>query len=268
MLNRRGVIGAGAVLGLGGVSAHASSEDRKRDGEKRTYVLVHGAWHGGWCWRDVAAPLRAGGHRVFTPTMTGLGERAHLLNREIDLSTHATDIINVIQYEELERIILVGHSYAGYIVTMVADALKERISHIVYLDAALPTHGKAFFAEDAQDSLRKKYEPDFVLQPGSLEFLGIPEGHEKADWVLRRLTPHPIGAFFEPVDFKNGGADGVPKTFIRCTGNPRHSAGDPVKAMAADNDEWRYALIDTGHDAMVTAPETLARMLNDILVRD
>src|SRR5882757_3357550 len=111
---------------------------------EQTIVLVHGAWHGGWCYRRVADLLRADGHRVYVPTLTGLGERSHLLTRSINLSTHIADIANLLRWEDLQRIVLVGHSYGGMVVTGVADAMAERVSSLVYLDAFLPTAGKSF----------------------------------------------------------------------------------------------------------------------------
>src|SRR5260221_1883583 len=113
-------------------------------GNEQTIVLVHGAWHGGWCYRRVADLLRGSGHRVYTPTLTGLGERSHLLTRSINLSTHITDITNLIRWEDLRQITLVGHSYGGMVVTGVADAMTDRGSALVYLDAFLPTDGKSF----------------------------------------------------------------------------------------------------------------------------
>ncbi|HLZ99458.1 MAG TPA: alpha/beta fold hydrolase, partial [Steroidobacteraceae bacterium] len=114
------------------------------NGNGQTIVLVHGAWHGGWCYRRVADLLRRSGHRVYTPTLTGLGERSHLLTRSINLSTHITDITNMMRWEDLRQVILVGHSYGGMVVTGVADAVTDRVSALVYLDAFLPTTGKSF----------------------------------------------------------------------------------------------------------------------------
>ena len=103
-----------------------------------TFVLVHGAWHGGWCWKKVAPLLRSAGHEVYTPTLTGLGERDHLLTRDIGLDTHIQDIVNVLEYEELTQVVLVGHSYGGMVVTGVAERAHERLRQLVYLDAATP----------------------------------------------------------------------------------------------------------------------------------
>ena len=119
--------------------------------EAKTFVLVHGAFHGGWCWRDVAQSLRAAGHTVFTPTQTGLGERRHLLSRDITLDTFVLDVVNVIESEELGDVILVGHSFGGITITAVADRLPERLRHLVYLDAGVVHSGASVFAEYPAD---------------------------------------------------------------------------------------------------------------------
>src|SRR5258705_1716413 len=110
---------------------------------KSTYVLVHGAWHGGWCWKRVAPALRAAGHEVYTPTLTGLGERAHLANPAIDLATHISDVVNLLEAEELNEVVLLGHSYGGMVVTGVADRAPARLRRVIYLDAFLPEDGKS-----------------------------------------------------------------------------------------------------------------------------
>ena len=108
-----------------------------------TYVLVHGAWHGGWCWQRVTPLLRAAGHEVLTPTLTGLGERSHLANSAIDLNTHIQDVVNVLEYEDLRKVILVGHSYGGMVITGVSERVPERLTHLVYLDAFVPRDGQS-----------------------------------------------------------------------------------------------------------------------------
>ena len=128
-----------------------------------TYVLVHGAWHGGWCWNRVAPLLRDKGHDVYTPTLTGLGERVHLATPEVDLSTHVTDVVNVIEFEDLRNVVLMGHSYGGQVITGVAGAIPERIGQLVYLDASLPNDGESLSqlarASATAGSLRYRNRP-------------------------------------------------------------------------------------------------------------
>src|SRR5262245_56390260 len=143
MTTKRAFLGA-SVLGLATLASKSNAQVGLPKVQGRTYVLVHGAAHGGWCWGKLAEPLRAAGHRVFTPTMTGLGERKHLLTKEVDIYTHCQDIINVMEYEELTNVILVCHSYGGVITTLVADRVPSRIGQLIYLDAQVPRNGDSW----------------------------------------------------------------------------------------------------------------------------
>jgi len=262
-MNRRKML---AVTGVAGSSFAAQGGGRSSasEGASKTYVLIHGAWHGGWCWRDVRRGLQGAGHRVFTPSLTGLGDRVHLRNPKINLSTHVTDVINLLDFEELDDVILVGHSYAGHVVSCVADKVKERLRHIVFLDAVLAVDGKPFLPAGVGEARIKTAKDGYLMAVASLEFLGIPEGHPNADWVRRRLVEHPLPTLMETVVYENGGPSGIAKTFVRCTQNPRMADGDPVAELTKNDPEWRYLLIDTGHDLMVTAPDETARILMDI----
>jgi pimeloyl-ACP methyl ester carboxylesterase len=226
---------------------------------RRPIVLVHGAWHGGWCWREVAAALRAAGHAVFAPTLTGMGERAHLAVPEVSLATHAEDVAGLIRCEELQDVLLVGHSYAGYVVSLAADRIKPALAGLVYLDALLPEAGQAFLDEATATQLRATAARGFLLPPPGLDFFGVPETHPNAAWVKRRLTPHPLGTLTEPVRYAAGGPAGVAKVFVRCTQGAEQP--DKERAMIAGDPEWRFVTLDAGHDAMITAPEATARLL-------
>jgi pimeloyl-ACP methyl ester carboxylesterase len=245
---------------LGGGSAHALTTD------KRTYVLIHGAWHGGWCWRDIRKPLLDAGHMVFTPSLTGLGDRVHLRHPTVDLTTHVTDVVNLIEFEDLHDVILVGHSYAGHVVSLVADRVKDRLSHVVYLDAVLAIDGKAFLPPGVGEERMKTAKDGYLMATASMEFLGIPEGHPLQDWVESNLVEHPLPALMETVHYENGGPAGVPKTFVRCLQSARMVGGaaDPVAEMAAQDSEWTYLTLDTGHDLMVTAPQETVDILMNI----
>src|SRR5882762_7076962 len=137
---RRKVLTAAAAA-LGAAALADGTRPASAQTTPRTFVLVHGSWHGGWCWRRVADRLEKQGHKVFAPTLTGLGERAHLISAQVDINTHVTDIISVIKFESLDNIVLVGHSYAGLIITGVAEQIGSAISSIIYLDAFLPDDG-------------------------------------------------------------------------------------------------------------------------------
>jgi pimeloyl-ACP methyl ester carboxylesterase len=190
---------------------------------QKTFVLVHGAWHGGWCWREVRERLRSMDHRLSTPTQTGVGERKHLLSKDITLDTFTADIINHIEAEELDDIILVGHSFAGTSITGVADKIPNQIRHLVYLDSTILENGQSVFSVLPPDvvAARRKLVAEqgqgiFIPAPPPTAF-GIPENHPSADWVKRRLTPHPVSAFDSPMRIDNPVANGRPRTYIHCT---------------------------------------------------
>jgi pimeloyl-ACP methyl ester carboxylesterase len=234
-------------------------------GPRRTYVLVHGAWHGGWCWRDVASRLAAAGHAVFTPTQTGLAERKHLLHAGISLDTFVEDIVNVIDAEELNDIYLVGHSFGGRSVCGVADRMPERVRRLVFLDSGLPTSGKSAMDGLPADirATRLKLAQDSsgglsVPPPGMADF-GITDA-ESVAWLERRLTPHPLGTYTTPMNLAHPLGNGVPVTYIRCTEptyRPTESSADYARSRA----DWQYLELATGHDAMISAPGPLADML-------
>jgi len=227
------------------------------------FVLVHGAWHGGWCWRHVAARLRARGHQVYTPTMTGLGERAHLLDSNTGLSTCIADITAVIDAEELQHVVLVGHSFAGPVITGVADRMPERLKQLVYLDALVVQHGQSalslFSAEVQQERSRTMDQQGLRMAIPSPEKFGVIDPAQQA-WLMRRLTPHPLKAYTEPLMLQHPVGNGLPKTYIAVTDPwypPLAALRDWVRAQL----DWQWRELAAGHDAMVTSPEALADLL-------
>lgn len=232
---------------------------------QRTYVLVHGAWHGGWCWSRVAPLLRAAGHQVFTPTQTGLGERAHLMSAAITLETFVDDIANVIAAEELSDVILVGHSFAGRSVCGVADRMPDRLRRLVFVDAALPEKGKSAMdltlPELRAERLRLAQESSggLSIPPPNAAAFGVTDAADAA-WIERRLTPHPLATYMRPLALKHAIGNGVPASYIRCT-DPAFANTASSAAFARAQPGWTYLEIATGHDAMVSAPAELSRML-------
>lgn len=242
-----------------------------------TFVLVHGAFYGGWCWQRVAGPLRAAGHQVFTPTLTGLGERAHLLSREVGLETHIQDVVNVFSYEDLQDVILVGHSYGGIVITGAADRVLERVQQIVYLDAHIGENGKSALdvlaagTSDTLDDMAQTQPDDQWLLPS------LPPdatGLSAADtaWVEPRKGSHPLHTLAEPLKLTHAVPQCLPHTYIRCTERGdliRHFGQDPLTPFyaKAEAERWPIYEIATGHDAMVTAPEQLVATLLALTVR-
>jgi pimeloyl-ACP methyl ester carboxylesterase len=216
----------------------------------KNYVLVHGAWRGGWCWRRVAELLERGAHQVFAPTLTGLGERAHLLNPQIDLTTHITDVVNVIRYEDLHNIVLVGHSYAGFVASGVVERVESRIAAFVLLDAFLPNDG---------DNLAR---------------IATPAVHDAIKAALARAEatmPSRSAATFRDnpadqawIDSLSGARDRIAKrVYIRASGYP-NPVFDETAARLRATPGWQVYDFACGHDIMVDMPEQLAELLERI----
>ena len=179
-----------------------------------TYVLVHGAWAGGWMWRDVARVLRSAGHEVFAPTLTGLGERVHLASPAIDLDTHVLDVVNVLRYERLERVVLVGYSYGGMVVTGVAEHLPERVARLVYLDAFVPFDG-----ESAADLLGAARAGLFIQAAKRLgDGWRVPA--RKGNPGFERFTDMPLKTGLQPLALRNPAARGLPRTYVLFSAKP------------------------------------------------
>jgi len=251
----------GSLLAAAAAPPRAAAQGESR----RTYVLVHGSWHGGWCWRSVADRLRDKGHRVFTPTLTGLGERKHLLNKDVDLDLFIQDIVNVLEAEELRDVYLVGHSFAGPIVTGVTDRVPERLKRLIFLDAALVQDGQSFLdglSPEAREG-RIKAVQDLngvkVLPVVKASAFGIVEPEQTA-WVERRLVPQPFVPYTSALKLAHPIGNGLPVTYIRCV-QPVYHGMDPSGAYAKAQPGWQYLEIASGHDAMVIVPERLTEML-------
>lgn len=228
-----------------------------------TYVLIPGGWSGGWQWRDIANQLRREGHEVFTPTLTGLGERVHLATPQVGLDTHIQDIVNVFSFEDLTDVLLVGYSYSGMVATGVAEVIPERIRRLVYLDAFVPEDGQA---------LMDLFPGEFAAGVGQVvNTLGdgwqLP--HDPPDAPHR--TPHPVKTFTDPLTVNNPAAARIPRTFILCAQNQAMGqAANPIRlcAVRAQDKGWSYYELDSGHVPMETAPQALTDILLDIASAD
>jgi pimeloyl-ACP methyl ester carboxylesterase len=229
------------------------------------FVLVHGAWHGAWCWKRVLPALWRAGHRAFAVSLTGVGERAHLLSPRITLQTHINDVVAVIEAEELNEAVLVGHSYAGMVITGVADQLTETspLGRLVYLDAMVPEPGECWSSshtEETRAARRAVIAKDGTLPPPPPEAFGLMG--EDADWVARRQTPHPGSLYDERLNFDPRRVARWPRQFIDCT-QPALATIAVSRQRVRQAPGWRVTELATGHDAMISAPDALLRALLD-----
>lgn len=233
------------------------------------YVLVHGGGHGGWCYQRVSPLLRAAGHEVYAPTMTGVGERSHLLSRDVDLEMHIRDIAAVLHFEDLRDVILVGHSYGGMVITGVADRASDRVGRLVYLDAATPVNGQSLL--DVAGPIIEAVRPDGRVVDGvELVLLPSPDagmlyGVNDPDdlrWMAERLTGHPWSCFAQRLELTNEAALwAIPEYHIVCT--TTLATRDPEQ-MADARARGRLWDIDTGHDLMITEPRKVADALLEV----
>jgi len=243
-----------------------------------TYVLVGGAWLGGWCWQRVARRLRDDGHDVYPVTPTGLGERVHLASPEVDLDTHITDVVNVIKYEGLQDVVLLGHSYGGLVVTGAADRIPERISELVYLDTAPLPDGAVMiekFPPEARQRVEKQVEESgdgwrFPIPPREeLANMASLEGVEDHLRLLySRATPQPFGTYTQPLRLNNPTREALPKLGIVCSFSLAQvkemiASGNPL-FRGLDGPEWRFVELPTGHWPMFSRPGDLAELLLDL----
>ena len=244
-----------------------------------TYVLVGGAWLGGWCWQRVARRLRDNGHDAYPVTLTGLGERVHLASPQVDLDTHITDVVNLIEFEDLRDVVLLVHSYGGLVVTGVADRIPERISQLVYLDTAPLPDGAILLEkfplearERTEDQVQELSEgwkfpippPEELANMASLE--GVDEDHLRL--LYSRATPQPFGTYTQPLRLKNPAREGLPKLGILCSFSLAQvqemiASGQPLfRELAGPN--WRFVELPTGHWPMFSRPGDLAELLLDL----
>jgi pimeloyl-ACP methyl ester carboxylesterase len=229
-------------------------------------VLVHGGWLGGWVWKHVTPSLRAAGHEVFAPTLTGLGERSHVATPEVGLDTHIRDIVNLLEYEDLHDVVLIGHSYGGMVITGVADRAAHRLAQLVYVDAFAPDNGQALYDLLPAPAEARRYYQALARSEGDgwrlpLEAQWRTGPADLLPWLNARWTDHPLKCFEEALSLNQPPGAGLPRTFIRCTKN--ESTGVLFARLAADP-SWQVRELATEHAAMVTAPDALSSLLVDI----
>lgn len=228
-----------------------------------TFVLVHGAWRGQWCWSRVVPALRASGHEVYAPSLTGLADRSHLATPEVDLETHILDIVNLVKWEGLSDVVLCGHSYAGFVITGVADRIPERLRTLVYLDAFVPEHGMSMLdatlpeRRHAHLSRVDHENGGWMVKPPPLPAHATNEDHQ---WISRSSTSHPLRCIEQKLMLSGEIDSRIRRVYVEATEfNP-----SPFKAVAAElrkQSDWQVHSVAAGHDVMIDRPDELVRVL-------
>jgi pimeloyl-ACP methyl ester carboxylesterase len=236
-------------------------------------VLVHGLWGGGWTWKKIIPLLRSAGHDVHATTGTGVGDRVHLAGPGVDLDTHITDVTNVLEFEELTEVTLVGWSYGGMIITGVAERVPERLAGLIYLDALVPVDGQSSYdaelsPEEVRAGDRAAAEtagmPSFLLVAPYADWLGsLTKDPADREWLLGKLVPQPLATYTQPIRLGNPAAAAIPRVFIFCT-EGKDAVGDPFATTAShvrSAPGWRYRELVENHLAPINAPQATAEAL-------
>ena len=230
-----------------------------------TFVLVHGAWQGGWTWARVVPLLRDRGHDVHTPTLTGVGERAHLLSPRIGLDTHVEDVVATLVNERLRDVVLVGHSYGGAVIAGVASARPDLLRQLIFLDAFVP-HDGATATELQPETIAHHYRESveergfgWLIPTRSLEVLGVVDPVD-VEWLSSLMGPHPYTTFNDPITVTEESL-AIPSAFVECVDWMR--VFTPMREVA-EGRGWPVRELRTGHQAMTTAPAELADVLHEL----
>jgi pimeloyl-ACP methyl ester carboxylesterase len=231
----------------------------------KTFLVCHGAWSAGWAWKKMHPLMQARGHRLITPSYTGLGERVHLANPSINLETHIQDVLNVIKYEDLRDFVLLGHSYGGMVATGVADRARDRVTQLIYLDAFVPRDGQSLLDlnEPAQARMRElaRTGDGWRVPPNP-----TPPDTSPADveWLTARRVDTPIKCFETKLELQHGEPT-LPRSYIYCTRIPPGDTFGQFARRAKSEPGWSYHEIDASHAPNVTAPEALMTLLEKIV---
>lgn len=267
-----------ALLASGCTAIRADPATGASARAQRPLLLIHGAWHGGWCWDPLIAELRHSDpdRVIHAPSLLGMADRADTLTPTLGLDDQITDMERYIEREDLHDLVLVGHSFGGMILTGLADRLGERIAHLVYLDAPVPRNGESMatsgrlpLTEAERAAIHQTFmglaTDGIAMTPLPPAAFGVPEDHPLHDWVARNLSPHPVKTCLDPIRLTGTAIDGLARTYIACTQPRLEQPGVLAGAhRARDGEGWQYRELATGHDAMITAPVELAALLNSL----
>jgi pimeloyl-ACP methyl ester carboxylesterase len=255
----------GAMAAVSAVVASGVTQTAQAQTAQKTFVLVHGTWHGGWCWRRVVDALERKGHKVYAESLTGLGDRSHLLTKDVNLTTHVNDVVNLVKWDDLKDIVLVGHSSAGFVITQAAEQIGPSVASIVYLDAFIPQPGDNLISL-ANPGPRKALEDavargDLVAKPVPAAAFKVNE--KDRPWIDAKCTPHPLAAVAEKVTAAGAHEKIARKTYIRATGFDS-PVFDQTLAKLKTMPGWTTYEVPSGHDVMVDMPERLVEILLEV----
>jgi pimeloyl-ACP methyl ester carboxylesterase len=255
----------GAMAAVGAVVASGATQTAQAQTAQKTFVLVHGTWHGGWCWRRVVDALERKGHKVYAESLTGLGDRSHLLTKDVNLTTHVNDVVNLVKWDDLNDVVLVGHSSAGFVITQAAEQIGPSVASIVYLDAFIPQPGDNLISL-ANPGPRKALEDavargDLVAKPVPAAAFKVNE--KDRPWIDAKCTPHPLAAVAEKVTAAGAHEKIARKTYIRATGFDS-PVFDQTLAKLKTMPGWTTYEVSSGHDVMVDMPERLVEILLEV----
>jgi pimeloyl-ACP methyl ester carboxylesterase len=272
-LSRRRAVHLGGAGIAAALAARGPAQAAAQDGPAATFVLIHGSYAGAWVWRKVIPLLREAGHDVYATTATGMGDRVHLADPAINLDVYVTDVVNLLEYEDLHDVILVGWSYGGRIITGVAEQVPERLAQLVYLDAAVPADGESGYTGFTDEGIGFEYRagveagwPGYeVVHAGVEEFIrALTKDPADAEWLLAKLGPQPMATQSQPIQLGNPAAAALPRAFILCTEGKGTAAEDPfvgfVEGLRSDPG-WRVVELADNHLAPVNAPQATAEAL-------
>ena len=260
---RRTVLGTMAALSA--VASVATAQTVRAQTAPKTFVLVHGTWHGGWCWRRVVDRLESKGHKVYAPSLTGVADRSHLLTKDVNLSTHVRDVVNLVKWEDLKDVVLVGHSSAGFVITQAAEEIGPAVASIVYLDAFVPQPGDNLISL-ANPGPRKALEDavargDLVAKPIPAKAFNVNEKDQA--WVDSKCTPHPLAAVVEKVTAADAREKIARKTYIRAR-NFNSPVFDQTLEKQKAAQGWKTYEVASGHDVMIDMPDRLTEILLEV----
>ncbi|WP_051236007.1 alpha/beta fold hydrolase [Ottowia thiooxydans] len=260
--SKRNFLATTALGALAPLAATSASAQTAKDKAPRTFVLVHGAWHGAWCWARVADRLRQQGHKVYAITLTGLADRSHLMSDAITLDTHITDIVNLFKWEDIDQAVLVAHSYGGWPVSGALEQIHDKVASVIYLDSFVPENGQSG-ADLVSPGLRKLLD-DAMAQgqvsrnPPKAEVF-VFDRPEDAAWVTSKMTAQPNRVALQKIRLTGGREKVARKAYIRTTRYKNERFDGYVKNLG-QTPGWRVHELDAGHDAMVDKPEEVTRL--------